>query len=274
MNNLKVKSWALISIFLCFIACDDWEDDQNLIINVENPEDPSDPLDPNDPSTPPSASMLLKMKKYNYEDHETWEEYTYDDQKRLIKVFSYGQEDPSLHYSEMIFQYISSTLATSVSNVYVNGNLLTQVTNTYEHLDDATIKIITESDVTGEIISTATYSQPCGVHTMENVSNFMGTPMTSVMTYEFTDDHCSYKEFVDGQWEETVTKDNQNSPEFDLFSDFMHTKNHNIVKVVSEDGSIRTTTYQYNEEGYPIHASHTFNEASMENPFTVTYTYY
>lgn len=271
MNNFKIKSWALIAIFMCFIACDPWEDEQDLLINVENPEDPSDS---SDPSTPPTASMLLKMKKYTYEDNVEWEEYTYDDQKRLIKVHSYGEENPDLHYAEIIYEYVSASKVTSVASVYVNGNLLSKVTNSYEHIDDATLKIITESDITGVINSTATYSPPCGIHTMENVANFMGTPTTSVTTYEFTDDNCSYKEFVDGEWEETVTKDNKKSPEYDLFAAFMNLKKHNILKVESEDGSIQTTIYQYNEEGYPTQASHTFNEEAMEDPYTVTYTYY
>src|SRR5690606_28771032 len=185
-------------------------------------------------------------------------------------------------YSHTVNTYTSSTNITTVSKIYAAGVVQSTTTMTTQMSgNNVHISSETEYEFAGEIIlinsdNDMTFSAPCGVS--ENIVTLEMPEMPvqeHTLTYEYTDENCSSKEFQDGELTVTTTMDANFSPYTTTESIAMGIIPHKPLKIESAlDGTIETITYTYNEEGYPTKAVHTFNEGSGQADYTEEFTYY
>src|SRR5690606_12092262 len=234
---LQSGSFLIAGIFL-FTSCEAWED--------ESYHEGGDSFEP---------ALLVKEVRTTSEDSdaEGLIKYAYDTQNRVTEILTYGDLLEMDTYVQTTFQYPSATKTIMISKTYVEEALMFTLTTTIDVINSTTANVTVQNNLTGDISSVITYSAPCGTATAENTIEFMGEEFTSTTTYDYTDANCSYKEFIDGELEETVTKDDKFSPYLDPQALALGiTAQHNITKVVNAvEGTTHNIVYTYNEMDYP-----------------------
>jgi len=252
---------GLVMIFSCFsvVSCDPWEDENDGGVGG-NPDEPG-------------VSMLLKEIKLMTGEIEGKVTYSFDGQQRLTKTVEYEDITDQTSYVESVYQYPAEGKINLTEKVYSEGEL--QFTNSveFEILSSSQIHALIQSDLIGEINSDITYSTPCGISKIVNTIDVGNGPETSTQTFEFFDEKCSAMEYLDGDWEQTIFNDDKFSPKGDPIKKAIGITERNPIKIESQGNDIETITYQYNENGYPISAMHTFSPESGEENYTETFIY-
>lgn len=256
---------AVVVSAFSFQSCDPWEDESYH--------------GPNGDGGGPQTVMYVKeikkiMPSPNGGMVEGVEEYTYDGQNRLSKVVGHLDIVEVNSYTEAVYQYPSADVTKVITKSYLNSELQATNTITTTTLSSTTGHVLVESDAMDDINMDLTFALPCGITKNVMTMIYGGQPITSTTTYEYTDGNCSYTEKVDGEWTETVFRDNKFSPHADPLAIAMGIVLHNNTKVEESDGTIETISYQYNENDYPTNASHTFNVGEGQANYTETFTYY
>lgn len=252
---------GLAVIFSCFsvISCDPWED-ENDGGGGGGPDEPG-------------VSMLLKEIKLMTGDTEGKVTYSFDGQQRLTKTVEYEDITDQTSYVESIYSYPSEGKINYTEKVYAAGELLYTNSVGFEILSSSQIHALIQSDIFGEINSDMTYSAPCGISKIVNTMIVEGETQTTTQTFEFFDQKCSSMEYLDGDWDETIFNDDKFSPKGDPIKKAIGVTERNPIKIEAPDNDIETITYQYNENGYPISAMHTFSPESGEDNYTETFIY-
>lgn len=257
-NKIALGLTVVFSAFV-FQSCDPWEDESY------HPTGGG--------SDGPEVEMLLKEVKTQTGSFEGLSTYTYDGQNRLTKIISHSDITDQGSYAEITYQYPTEGKVKFVSKGYLGGELITTTSAEFEIETQTTAKLSIQDGIIGEMTSQITYSAPCGISNMVTTLNIEGSP-TSTTSYTFNDANCSYTENIDGEWSETVFRDDKFSPYMDPMAILMGVISHNTLKVEESDGAVETISYLYNENGFPTSATHTFNEISGEDNYTKTFVYY
>lgn len=262
MKNKLIFAFTIIVSSLGLNSCEAWEDESYHPGGENNPETPA---------------LLLKEVKTTTEDSnvEGVIKYNYDSQSRLTEILVYGDLMQMETYNQTTFQYPSPTKNIMISKTFVGNSLMLTITSTVDVVNATTANVTIQNELTGDISSVVTLATPCGTVSATNTMEFMGQEFTSVTTYEYTDANCSYKEYIDGVLEETVTKDNKFSPYVDPQAYTLGmTGQHNITKVVNHfEESTHNIVYTYNELNFPTKAVHTFEGTDNVN-YTEEFIYY
>lgn len=261
---MKNKVFYLLLSGLCLLSlssCDPWEDDNNNDGGGDNP---------------PTAGNLLKEIHTVSNGVEGKATYTYDSENRVKTVTSYDDISNNQSYSLTTNNYNGNTIET-ITETYIDGALYSTATGT-STTNGNTINVEMETVSNGEVMLTLEseilFELPCGVQQNSITTELFGSPITFVMTYDYTDANCSYKEYTEGQLTQTVTNDDKNNPQTTPESIAMGVVMHNPILVVTPDGTTETITYTYNEDDYPTEAIHTYNQGSGQQDYTQTFTYY
>lgn len=258
-NKIALGLTVVFSAFV-FQSCDPWEDES---------------YHPTGGGTDgPEVVMLLKEVKTVFNGAESLSTYTYDGQNRLSKILSYMDIQTMNTYTETVYQYPSNDHTIIVAKSHMNGELVSTSQVDMKILTSTTAQMTMTGGEFGDIITDITFSSPCGISKMITNMEFMGTPITSTTIHTYNDANCSYTEKVDGEWTQTVFNDDKYSPYSDPQAIAMGIVSHNPIKVEEADGTIEIIAYQYNENGYPTSAAHTFNQGGEQANYTETFTYY
>lgn len=248
--------WTMVVLFSGFLlnSCDPWEDE-----NGDGPD-------------VPDAGLLLQKTTIVSSNGITGETiYTYDSQNRISTIKTINNVQDVTTYSEVTYQYLSSSNITLTTKSYQNGQLISTTTSNLNVLSSSTATLTMSSEL-GEISIAITYSTPCGI--TEAITTFGNFTQTS--TYEYFDNKCSYKEFIDGELQSTTFNDDKFNPIHDPIAIAMGLVSHNIIKVEEVDGINEVISYQYNSDDYPTEAVHTFSNEDPDQGilnYTETFEY-
>lgn len=253
--------WILTVIFSCLSlnSCDPWEDE----FGGDGGNTPEEP----------EVSMLLKEINKMTGTVEGKATYTFDGQQRLTKVVEYDDIADQTTYIETSYQYPGEGKINLSEKAYEGGDLVYTTTAEFEILNSTSIHAVIQNDFIGEMISDITYSTPCGISKIVNTIMVEGEPVTTTQTFEHFDQQCSSMEYLDGDWDETVFNDDKFSPKADPLKKAMGVIERNPIKIEAPGNEVETITYQYNENGYPISASHVFSPESGEDDYTESFVY-
>lgn len=253
---------GLAMIFSCFsvISCDPWEDENDAGGGGDDPNGPE-------------VTMLLKEIKLMTGETEGKVTYSFDGQQRLTKTVEYDDISDQTTYVETTYQYPGEGKINLLQKAYAGGELLTTNSAEFEILSSSQIHALIQNDFIGEINSDITYSTPCGISKIVNTIDVGNGPETTTQTFEFFDQKCSSMEYLDGDWEQTIFNDDKFSPKGDPLKKAIGVTERNPIKFEMPGNDIETITYQYNENGYPISAMHTFSPESGEENYTETFIY-
>ena len=222
--------------------------------------------------------MLLKEVKTTSNGAEGLTTYTYDNENRVKEIYHYSDILDMETYAHTVNTYSGDTGYTSVTNT-LQGGIIETTTTVTAQLNGNLLNLEMEMETGGEVMMTMTnemtFTAPCGV--TQNLVNLIAEgmpPMEILITYQYTDENCSYKEFQNGDLTNTVTNDDKFSPYTTPEAMAMGIVQHNYIKMEGADGTIENVAYTYNENGYPTKAIHTFSGTSEETNFTEEFFYY
>lgn len=261
MRKLLQSGTYLILCTLLFTSCEPWEDESYHPGGNNN-----------------GGGLLLKEVKTTTNGLEGKATYTYDTNNRVKEVFAYADILDMQTYSHTVNTYSGEANVVSVTTMYVAGvaQIVTTVTGQINgNIFNMEITMAMGGEVMTTMTNEITFSAPCGI-TQNSVNTVMMgmPPIETLITYQYTDANCSFKEFQDGVLTTTVTNDDKFSPYTTPENYSMGIIAHNAVKYESTDGSIQNVAYTYNEDNYPIKAVHTFSGTSTEQNYTEEFTYY
>lgn len=259
----KFSVLALLATSLVFTSCDPWEDENNF-------NNPSEPITPD-------QIMYLKEVKSVFATAESKQTYTYDSNNRLTKVIGYLDVSDTSSYTEGDYIYVQNGV-TLTNKTYMNNQLMQTSTSTLT-INGNQGNLNMESQMNGENMtmnSVITFSMPCGESSMVTTSNMPGfPPFENTSTYDYFDQNCSYKLTENGVLSETVYMDDKFNPHTDITSIGFNLVKHNPVKIIDHtEGITENISYEYNSNGYPTKAVHTFSSNQNELDYTEYFTYY
>lgn len=259
MKKILMLGCLLLSTSF-FLSCEAWEDESYH------------------PGGNTGDGMLLKEVKTTTNGGEAQTTYTYDAENRVKEIYHYSNILDMESYAHTVNTYSGDTNYTSVTNTH-QGGVIESTTTVTAQINGNLLNLEMEMEVGGEVMMTMTnemtFTAPCGV--TENLMNLIAEgmpPMEVLITYQYTDANCSYKEFQNGDLTNTVTNDDKFSPYTTPEAMAMGIVQHNYIKMEGADGTIENVTYTYNENGYPTKAVHTFSGTSEETNFTEEFFYY
>jgi hypothetical protein len=262
MKKTLFLGFALLTGSLFLHSCDPWEDDSYHEGGNNNGG---------------AGTLLLKEVKTTTANAEGLTTYIYDANNRVKEVKNITDILDMQSYSLTTTTYTGNNISNSVTKQYMGGNLTmtTNMVTTVNGNNSATvIEMIVDGEVTMTINYDANFSLPCGMVTSNVSMTGMGLPPTNyVLSHQYTDANCSYKEFIDGTLSTTVTMDDKFSPYTNPESYSTGVYPHNATRIEDADGTIETITYTYNAENYPTKAVHTFTNSESQN-YTEEFFYY
>lgn len=257
----KFSVLALLTMGMVFTSCDPWEDENNF----------------NEPSGPvgPDQIMLLKEVKRVSEMSEGKQTYTYDSSGRLIKSIGYTNIADITSYSEANYTYTQNGVNLVVKTYMNNVPMQTMTTSMVVNGNQATLELISQmGGMDMSMSSIINFSAPCGENSIVTTSSIPDLPpMETTSTYDYFDNNCSYKLTEDGVLSETVYNDDKFSPYADVNSIAFNIIRHNPVKIINHVEDItENISYEYNSNGYPTKATHTFSNNEID--YIEYFTYY
>lgn len=260
MRRNFVLGMAVIFSLFSVSSCDPWEDEFNGGGGGDSPDDPE-------------VTMLLKEIKLMTGETEGKVTYSFDGQQRLTQTVEYEDVTDQTTYVESNYSYPAEGKISFSEKHYQAGELVATNTMEFEILGPNSAHAVIQSEITGEVTSEITYSAPCGISQIVNTLMIEGEPQTTTQTFEYFDEKCSSMEYLDGEWDETIFNDDKFSPKADPFKKAMGVTERNPIKFESPGNDVETITYQYNENGYPVSAMHTFSPESGGENYTETFIY-
>jgi hypothetical protein len=262
MKKTLFLGFALLTGSLFLHSCDPWEDDSYHEGGNNNGG---------------AGTLLLKEVKITTGNVEGLTTYTYDSNNRVKEVKNITDILDMQSYSLSTTTYTGNNVTNTVTQQYMGGTLMmtsNMVTTVNGNNAVTTIETIVDGQVMMNMSYDMNFSLPCGMVT-SNVS-MTGPefpPMNYVISHQYTDANCSYKEFIDGTLSTTVTMDDKYSPYTNPESYSTGVYPHNATRIEEADGSVETITYTYNAENYPTKAVHTFTNSESQN-YTEEFFYY
>lgn len=267
MRKYLVLSVVFALILAGLTSCDDWEDDSWHPGNETGGggEEPGE-----------GEMMLLKEQNISQGGMLTSYAYSYNSNNRL-KELTVTQNGVLL--SNSLYTYPGSNevhvegksyqggevIATISLNAVLDGNH--QYTTTIVNYPGLP-QMLMESDIT--------FEAPCGTQQNTVTTTIDGETLGYVLTYEYTDVNCSYKEFSDGELISEVTNDGMKAAVMDPLVVQLGMVQHNLLKIVDhEENTTETIQYIYNEEGYPVSAEHLLVQTGgTDETWTEEFIYY
>lgn len=268
MKKILITGIAIMIAGFSLNSCNDWEDENG-------------PSDGGGIVEGPDVLMLLKEAKTNFANGtEGLSVYTYDTNNRVSKVIHHNDIEEQDSYSEVNYTYSGQNNVTSVAKTYGMGELIATTTITMTvNGDQATMVTVIDAEGTDPITTNydITFSTPCGVDEILSSFEIPGFPeISTTTTFTYTDGNCSFEQYDDGELSQTVTNDNKFSPLMDEISYSMGIIKRNPLKIIDHFENItENVVYTYNENDYPVTASHTFTGTpGAEIDYTETFVYY
>lgn len=270
-----MRKYLALSVVFAFIlaglaSCNDWEDD-SWHPGTETGGGGGEGEGPGEGGT-----MRLKEQNIIKDEGLMTYAYSYNSDNRL-KEMTVTQNGELL--SNSLYTYIGSNEIHVEGKSYQGGQVIATVSlnAVLDGNHQYTTTIVNYSGLPQmHMESDITFEAPCG--TQQNVVSTTVDGMTSdyVLTYEYTDTNCSYKEYSDGSLISELTNDGMKAALSDPLVIQLGIVQHNPLKVIDyENNTTETIEYSYNEEGYPVSAEHVLLQTGApDETWTEEFIYY